>query len=379
MLTRHRHARARISAVAVGCVAVLVAACAPPPSLTPQQQVDQIVAFVEHVRGHQFVTKPAVAFLSTSAFQQAILDEVASAQPAVDQAEVAFKALGWLAPSGSLFHEYQVAFSGGVVGFYDPTTKVLDVRGTDITPYRREVMAHELTHALDDQLFGLNQDFHDGLLGERTFASLIAIEGDAVRTQQAYETTLSPIEQAQDLAEQLSLGSDPALLSVPLALLSFTEAPYLRGPVFAQQVAAAGGVPAGLDAMIQRLPATEEQAFDTTKYLANEPAVPVALPPADGTVVQSGTWGQYLLSLVIDNGLTLDKVDPATIGWAGDGYVTWQAGSSDCLRLDTQMDTAAEAATVHHALTTWAAGALAPAATTVTDIGPSTVRLTSCD
>jgi hypothetical protein len=304
---------------------------------------------------------------------------VASAEPAVDQAEVAFKALGWLGPTGNLFHEYQVAFSGGVVGFYDPTTKVLDVRGTDITPYRREVMAHELTHALDDQLFGLNQDFHDGLLGEKTFASLIAIEGDAVRTQQAYEATLTPLEQAQDLAEQLSLGSDPALLQVPLALLSFTEAPYLRGPVFAKAIATAGGVPAGLDAMIQRLPATEEQAFDTTKYLADEPAVPVALPPAGGTTVESGTWGQYLLSLLIDNGLTLDQLDPATSGWAGDGYVTWQNGSQDCIRIDTQMDTPAQAATLHRALAGWAAGAFAPAGATVTDLSPSVVRVASCD
>ena len=91
------------------------------------------------MRGHQFVTQPAVAFLSNTAFQQAVLDQVASTKPAVDQAEVAFKALGWLPASGNLYHEYQIAFSGGVVGFYDPSTKVLDVRGTDITPYRRAV------------------------------------------------------------------------------------------------------------------------------------------------------------------------------------------------------------------------------------------------
>jgi hypothetical protein len=131
--------------------------------------------------------------------------------------------------------------------------------------------------------------------------------------------------------------------------------------------------------MIQRLPATAEQAFDTSKYLADEPAAPVALPPADGPIVESGTWGQYLLSLIIDNGLTLDKVDPATVGWAGDGYVTWQSGGVDCIRLDTQMDTAAEATTVHNALATWAAGVLAAPDTTVIQFGASSVRLTSCD
>ncbi len=373
-----RHVVRRV-AIAIVAMSPLFAACAPSPTLTPQQQIAQIVAFVEKVRGHQFLTTPAVAFLPDATFQQAVLDEVASEEPAVNQAEVAFKALGWMPVTGSLWTDYQIAFSGGVVGFYDPTTKVLDVRGTDLTPYRREVIAHELTHALDDQLFGLNDDFHDGLLGEKTFASLIAIEGDAVRTQQAYEATLTPVEQAQDLSEQLSLGSNPQLLQVPLALLSFTEAPYLRGPEFADQIAATQGVPAGLDGMIQRLPATAEQAFDVSKYLADEPAVPVALPPADGTVTDSGTWGQYLLSLIIDDGLTLDKVDPATVGWAGDGYVTWQNGTTDCIRLDTQMDTSDEATAVQTALNTWASGPFAPAQVAITSTGPTTVRLTACD
>ena len=60
-----------------------------------------------------------------------------------------------------------IAFGGGVVGFYDPVTKVLKVRGTDLTPYRREVIAHELTHALDDQVHGLDDLTGVGLVDEQ--------------------------------------------------------------------------------------------------------------------------------------------------------------------------------------------------------------------
>jgi hypothetical protein len=375
MITCTRRSRAALVAVAL-VLAALVGACTPPPAGTPAQQVEQIITFVERARGHEFHQHPTVDFLSDADFRAAVLANLSSAEPGVRRAEAAFKALGWLAPSGDLYHEYQVAFGSAVVGFYDPTTKVLDVRGTTMTPYRREVIAHELTHALDDQWFALDDDFGDGLLGERTFASLVAIEGDAVRVQQRYFASMSGVDQAQDVAEQLTLGNDPRLLTVPVALLTFTQAPYIRGGTFAYEIASEGGTPA-LDAMLERYPSTAEQAFDTDKYLADEPAVPVSTPPVDpgGVVADSGTWGQFLLTLVLHDGLALDSVDPVTDGWAGDAFVTWTAGTQHCLRLDTKMDTATEATTLSGALSSWASSH--PGAT-VAATAPDTVRLTSC-
>jgi len=46
--------------------------------------------------------------------------------------------------------------AGDVVGFYDDHKKSLYVRGVDPTPFAKEVIVHELTHALDDQHFGLD-------------------------------------------------------------------------------------------------------------------------------------------------------------------------------------------------------------------------------
>lgn len=378
MIPRPSARRARLGVLALVVAAVTLSSCTPPPTLTPQQSVEQIIGFVERARGHEFVTDPVVTFASEATFRQAVLDNVATMKPVVDAAEPIFHALGWLDTGRDLYQTYQVAFGGAVVGFYDPVTKVLFVRGTSVTPYRREVIAHELTHALDDQLFGLDESFDDGLLGERTFASLVAIEGSASRVQQSYVSSMSAVEQLQDLAEQLNLGSDPALLSVPLALLSFMQAPYLRGATFVGQVAAAvGGATAGLDAPLSRYPSTAEQAFDTAKYLIDEPAVAVTTPPIEpgGTAVGSGTWGQFLLTALIRSGLALDSVDPATLGWAGDAYVTWAAGSQSCFRLDVVMDTPTQAASLRSALGTWLS--TRPGASAL-DLGAAMTRITSC-
>ncbi len=345
--------RASVAVIALGLGAGALAACTPAPELTPQQRITEIIGFVEAVRGHQFVTPPTVAFLSDAAFRQEVLDNVAAAEPSVNKAETIFKALGWMPPGDNLFNKFQIAFGGAVAGFYDPVTKALKVRGTDLTPYRREVIAHELTHALDDQLFALDDDFGDGLLGEKTFSALVAIEGDAVRTQNAYRNSMTGLEQAQDIAEQLSAGADPALLTVPLALLTFTQAPYLRGATFLDDIAGTGGI-AGIDALFGRYPSTAEQAFNSAKYLANEPAIAVATPSVPGTIVEQGSFGVFLMTLLLRDGLALDTVDTDTDGWAGDSYVSYSVSGQSCVAIVTQMDTIATTATLTARLNAWA-------------------------
>ena len=365
--------QARITAVLLLVVVVVGASCAPAPApLTRDEQVAQIVAFVENSRGHEFLVEPTVTFVPDAVFQQHVLDSIVSAEPGLATDEVAFKALEWMKPTDSLYQKYRIAFGGAVVGFYDPVSKVLEVRGSELTPYRKEVVAHELTHALDDQLFGLNESFGEGVLNESQLSFLVAVEGDAVQTQRSFVASLPPLEQLQSTLEQLSFPIDPELLTVPIALLSLSQAPYLQGPQF---VGGLGGT-AGIDSMFDRYPTTAEQAWDPAKYLSNEPAVAVATPPADGTVVNAGTWGRFLMTLVLAEGISLDAtVSPLTNGWAGDAYVTWRDGASSCIRIDTQSDSVSEAASLSGGLLEWASrhdGA------TITSVNPTTTRLTSC-
>src|SRR5437588_512232 len=71
--------------------------------------------------------------------------------------------------------------SNGVAGFYDPTSKTLVVRGEKPTPYVRQVLVHELTHALQDQYFSINRPDLDRADDERGDGLLGLSEGDAVR------------------------------------------------------------------------------------------------------------------------------------------------------------------------------------------------------
>ncbi len=359
-------------------VAILAGACTTTPTQTPEQQVNALISFVEAVRGHQFVADPVVEFVDPVAFEAEVLANLALEEASIAPDEAAFKALDWMDGSQDLITEFRKAYGGGVVGFYDPDSDVLKVRGTSLTPYRREVIAHELVHALDDQIHDLSGLSRNGLLDADYISKLIAIEGSAERVRAAYYGSMSPLEQAQSLQEQLNAGGDPDLLTVPITLLTLTTAPYLRGGQFQNEVVAALGNPAGPDQTLTRYPANTEQGFDTSKYLADEAEVAVAAPPTDGgaATVRSGPFGPFLLSLVLREGIVLDALDPLTAGWAGGTYTTWESTGSPCIRFDTEWDSNGAAVDVANALSAWGAlhsGALVEMPTV------TSVRLTRCD
>ncbi len=333
--------------------ATLAGSCTPAGGLTPEEHVANIVAFVQRARGHNFVTEPTVEFLSDGAFQAEVLANLNAEQTDLDKDDVAFTALGWITPQQDLFTEYKRAFGSGVVGFYDPGSKALKVRGTAMTPYRREIIAHELTHALDDQIHDIGDVVAEGLIDEDHLAALVAVEGSAERVRQQYYNSLSPLEQLESINEQLSGGVDPVLLNLPVTLLALTSAPYLRGPAFQQDLFAALGAPGGADQSLTRYPANTEQAFDSAKYLVDESAVSVATPPSPATI-KSDEFGPFSLSLLLREGLVLDSLDPVTSGWSGGEYVSWTEGPSDCIRIDLEMDGAQEHSALQSALNSWA-------------------------
>ena len=95
-----------------------------------------------------------------------------------------------------------------VVGLYVDDKKTVFVRGTAMTPYVRVTLAHELTHALQDQYFDLQK--LDANVKDGDGDALTAlVEGDAVRDQNLYEQSLSPADQQlyQNEQNQLDAGS----------------------------------------------------------------------------------------------------------------------------------------------------------------------------
>src|SRR5262249_61024713 len=128
-----------------------------------------------------------------------------------------------------------------VIGYYAPASKQLVFIGTDNpSPVERFTLAHELTHADDDQHFDLARmnDLENACDDERLEAATGAVEGSAVYfSQQVVEQLFS----ASDLAK-LALGGGDG--GIPAGVPHFVEQPqiwpHLQGPNFISRPPANG-------------------------------------------------------------------------------------------------------------------------------------------
>ena len=330
------------------------------PTTTEPQDLNAVVQdierFVERERGLKFKQPVDVHLAGEGEFQDRLLKDFDKERPALLEEQQVLSALGLLPVGADVVADSRSLLEIGVVGFYDPETKQLVVRGTSITPYVREVLAHELTHALDDQWFNLNRPQLDNPDDESGFGFLGLTEGNARRIENAYLASLPSDEQrAANAEEQQLVAQHPEVFKLPPILLSLLQAPYDEGEPFVDAVLKAGGQPA-LDKAFATPPITSEQILDPSKFIAGEGPVDVPAPTPEGTASNVGVLGELLLREMLFESLTSGAaVNRAVAGWGGDRYVTWiDAAGSSCLRDTFVGDTPTDTAELVDALTQWA-------------------------
>ena len=318
--------------------------------------VEEIERFVERERGLKFKTDVDVHLAGEGEFQNRLLADFDEEHDALVEEQQVLTALR-LVPEGSdVIGDYKSLLEIGVVGFYDPKTKQLVVRGTSTTPYVRQVLAHELTHALDDQWFNLDRPELDNPDDDSGFGFLGLVEGNARRIENAYTASMSFDERADATAEEQGLVlQHPEILRLPRILLTLLQAPYDEGPTFVEALVDHGGQEA-LDRAFSAPPVSSEQILDPQRFFSGDVPKELAPPPADGAVLNNGVLGELLLREMFFESSAADPLaDDAIDGWGGDRYVTWTdtAGGS-CLRDEFMGDTAADTSELLDAMRAWA-------------------------
>jgi len=311
----------------------------------------ELIAFVEEVRGLRFKEHPKVELLSPADFEAKLRADVeAEGDEGFDgDAFVGvLRALGLL--SGNLdFNTLVEAQLPDVLGFYDPETKVLYARGASPTPYVKQVLVHELAHALDDQHFTLSRPDLDDEAGP-AFDALV--EGTATWVEMQWYDSRSPEERAAIDAEEAGAGGSGEGGTDLGALEEFLAFPYIVGPRFVLALLAAGGTDR-LNAAFANPPPNTEQVIHPERYLAGERERAVPPPRADGPVVQEGRLGELGLIQMFDTAMTRALALRAAAGWGNDGYVAWRSGAQTCVRATVVMDTARDTTELLDALRAW--------------------------
>jgi hypothetical protein len=339
--------------------------------------VEDLKAYVADARGLDFLTDVEVELADGARFEARLLEDFEEDAEEIAEVEVFYKALGLLEPDADLLEELRAIYSAGVLGFYDPETDELVVRGTSVTPYVRETIVHELVHALDDQHFELDRDEqYEDRKDELSTGFRSVVEGNAGRIAEQWIDEQPEDVQEQARAEEEAFADGIDVDAFPEIFWYELGAPHQSGRIFVDAVVGERGERA-VDAALEDPPTTSEQVLFPPLYRAREPRVEVPAPPADGEVVDDGVVGALFwfgLFTTGDAAVPAPDAVAAIRGWGGDWGVTWTDGDADCARVDVVGDTQDDTDELETALRAWAAES-APAEISIVD---GRVRVDSC-
>ena len=278
---------------------------------------------VEKVRHLEFHEVPEPEISDTARLRRMTERQVAKPrvqrQLAIGEAEL--RLLGLLEPEQSL-GEVAGDVSALAVAYYDPRRDELFLVGDAVPagPQLAEfVLAHELTHALEDQRFGL--PVAAGLSDDRTLAETALVEGAATTVMNRYAQRYLDLFALAAEAETLDSGAGEELPRFAEAEVTFS---YLDGSRFVEDLIDLGAGWTLVDyAYERRLPATTEQILHPEKYVADERPLPVAAPATPGPgwrAIDTGTLGEFGTREVLAEGEPGLGAALGADGWDGDRY-----------------------------------------------------------
>ena len=333
--------------------------------------VHELQGFVEDHRGLKFSQPIKVALLADAAFSARVVELSKQDDAELLRTGAELRALGLLKPGVDLIKARNELLGAAIVGFYDPKTTELVVRGSKVTPLVRTTLAHEITHALQDQTFHIEHPEFKDRDDEVDIAFSAIAGGDALRVEEAYRNTMTRSEQRQEAAEERVAAQRINSKDIPPILSQLLVFPYADGPPLVSALLRSGQ--GRLDDAFRRPPTTTEQVMHPERFIAGEGPKPVPDPTADAAQIDKGVMGELVLKLLLGTVLPNDQAGRDAAGWGGDRYVAWSDGDRTCVRVAFVMDTPNDEQELRTGLTIWATK---QKAATVSRSGPTT--LTTC-
>lgn len=297
---------------------------------------------VEAIRGLDFagIPEPEVVagdYLNELSAQAA---QRAEASQAIAADEAQLRMLGLLEPGEQLESIFGAAGDLAAAA-YDTEADRLYVVADAVVANRalvEFVLAHELTHAVEDQRFGLAGGAGRG--DDAALALLALNEGTATSLMIQYASRhLS----AADLIAA-SAGLDSGTGGVPKFYADQLLWEYTGGARFVAALRRlAGGWKLADHALASRPPASTEQVLHVAKYVRDELPLPVeiedrALRLRDWRRADRGDIGELSTRQLLEVGVDAGEAARAAAGWGGDSLELWRRavtpGDCDPCRAD---------------------------------------------
>lgn len=275
------------------------------------------------------------------------------------------RSLGLAAGDVDLFKDQNTLNASGILAYYSPTDREMvirmnpdDVTGGELSPALRATVVHELTHALQDQRYGLGrmrERAHDSSHDE---ALTVLIEGHALSIENEYVSdNFSDAEREQyDTAMQGDEDDDAAIRTVPEILSAQQFSPYVFGPTFVEALERKSERTL-LDAFMKKQPKSLEQTILPSKYFKGDDPEELDVPkgPKNSELAVSGQLSQLDLFFLMVRAWDAPEALRLSDLWGNGSFAGFDLGDDEfCSVLNVRGDDGEATEELRQAFVEWA-------------------------
>jgi len=267
--------------------------------------------------------------------------------------EKSAEALGLL-PKGFDFDTFMVdLLTEQIAGLYDPKTQEFYIADWIPIADQRMVMAHELTHALQDQHYKIEAWVKAARPNDDAeLARESVLEGSAMAAMIDYlllDKGLS-IKDVPDIDPSVMIGDlddTPTMKKAPPFLRASLIFPYLAGLSFSAAILKPNGW-SSMPRVFANPPVSSQQIMHPALYKTGKTPVPVTLPSIDNVLgaeyakLEDNVLGEFGWKEVLQQFLDEARATSLATAWEGDRYVVFEQKKTKRLVLVTRLRLAAE-------------------------------------
>jgi hypothetical protein len=344
--------RSRISDLAVRCVLPIVSAISLlilgllRVSAAPQAdaqwllaQADEVLRQMSETTGLPIKAPLKKQLISRPEVEKYLTEDLHAEMTAreIHVQEATLKAFGLVSSEFNLEKFLIIFYTEQAAGFYDPRRKTMFIADWPTPEMQRLALAHELTHALQDQNFDMQK-----------FLRATRDDDDATNTRQAIAEGHATAAMMQQLMAPVELANLPSLEPIMAQVIhqqfeefpAFSKAPfffrlqalfpYVEGMGFMQRGLQLGGWQK-LNSIFADPPRTTKEIFEPGIYFEKRALPRVSLSPPAALanvpglqVLAENVMGELGYYALLGQLVSEDEAKAVATGWLADRYILYE-------------------------------------------------------
>jgi hypothetical protein len=332
-------------------------AASKPESTNPDflAAVDEVLKDMSEITGWQLKTPLKKSIRSREQIHAYVLQQMNEEKDAKERYASARTAEAFgLLPKGFNLDSFLVdLLTEQIAGLYDPKAHEFYIADWIAPDEQRMVMSHELTHALQDQYFHIEDWEHAARPNDDAeLARESVLEGSAMAGMLEYELRDKGLKLSElpDFDPSIFVGDlqdTPMLKKAPPFIKDSLLFPYFDGLVFSLSILRSGGWKS-FDSVFTHPPAGTQQILQPALYRAGKVPAPIkvdlpdSVPATGWNKLEENTMGEFGWKEILKQFLDDDRPAKVAAGWDGDDYATFEKNDSKQwmvfarLRFDTE-------------------------------------------